>query len=175
MLHLKHRAFPSHPLNFSFSVSFINSIIPLILMYSLRRLKEQSRGKEWSESTLICLCHSSWCYVLEICLLCGILPIHGSFSSIDDQTRQLAQTSKDVEQRVNTVLEHSQSVYNQTLKISDSQMELQNGQIKISKRIDEGMTMLNESANKLGEEMVSLRNESVEIEKEWVKWEMRFL
>ncbi|KAJ0750845.1 hypothetical protein HanLR1_Chr05g0186611 [Helianthus annuus] len=88
---------------------------------------------------------------------------------------QLAQTSKDVEQRVNTVLKPSQSVYNQTLKISDSQMELQNGQIKISERIDEGMTMLNESTNKLGEEMVSLRNKVVEIEKELEKWEMRCL
>ncbi|MFS8019101.1 hypothetical protein Hanom_Chr15g01399861 [Helianthus anomalus] len=54
MLHLKRHVFPSHPLNFRFSVSFINSIIPLILMYPLRRLKEQSRGKESSESTFIC-------------------------------------------------------------------------------------------------------------------------
>ncbi|KAF5802589.1 hypothetical protein HanRHA438_Chr06g0270311 [Helianthus annuus] len=112
------------------------------------------------------VCHCSWCYVLEICLLCLILPIHGSLSSIDDQTRQLAQTSKDVEQRVNTVLEHSQSIYEQSLKVSDSQMELHNGQIKMSERIYEGMSMLNESDNKLGEEMVSLRSEAVEIEKE---------
>ncbi|KAM0030567.1 hypothetical protein Hdeb2414_s0018g00538401 [Helianthus debilis subsp. tardiflorus] len=92
--------------------------------------------------------------------------IHDSLSSIDIQTQELAQTSKDVEECVNIVLEHSQSVYEQSLKISDSQTELQNGQIKMNERIDEGMTMLNESANKLGEEMNNLRNDAVEIEKE---------
>ncbi|KAJ0594894.1 hypothetical protein HanHA300_Chr03g0113381 [Helianthus annuus] len=92
--------------------------------------------------------------------------IYDSLSSIDIQTQELAQTSKDVEERVNIVLEHSQSVYEQSLKILDSQTELQNGQIKMNERIDEGMTMLNESANKLGEEMNNLRNDAVEIGKE---------
>ncbi|KAL9993847.1 hypothetical protein Hdeb2414_s0975g00970131 [Helianthus debilis subsp. tardiflorus] len=42
--------------------------------------------------------------------------IHDSLSSIDIQTQELAQTSKDVEERVvNIVLEHSQTVYKQSL------------------------------------------------------------
>ncbi|KAI7738789.1 hypothetical protein M8C21_021086 [Ambrosia artemisiifolia] len=45
-------------------------------------------------------------------------------------------------------------------------MELQNGQVSMNVKLDEGMTMLNESANRLGEEMSKLRNEAVEIEKE---------
>ncbi|KAK1418824.1 hypothetical protein QVD17_27971 [Tagetes erecta] len=92
--------------------------------------------------------------------------IHESLSSIDDQTQQLAQTSKSVEEHVSVVLERSQSVYEQTLKIADSQMELQNGQIDMNVKMDEGMTMLNESTNKLGEEMNKLKNEAVEIEKQ---------
>ncbi|XP_076923377.1 protein GAMETE EXPRESSED 1-like [Bidens hawaiensis] len=95
--------------------------------------------------------------------------IHDSLSSIDDQTQQLAEASKHVEQSVNIVLEHSVSVYEQFFKIVESQMELQNGQMKMSERIDEGMMMINESANKLGEEMNSLRHKAVEIEEEMDK------
>ncbi|KAL9997253.1 hypothetical protein Hdeb2414_s0641g00928171 [Helianthus debilis subsp. tardiflorus] len=92
--------------------------------------------------------------------------IADSLSSIDLQTQQLAQTSKNVEERVSVVLERSQSVYEQSLKIADSQTELQNGQINMNVRLDEGMTMLNESTNNLGQEMSKLKNEAVEIEKE---------
>ncbi|KAL8196017.1 hypothetical protein R6Q57_025017 [Mikania cordata] len=100
------------------------------------------------------------------CLLHTSENIHGSLSSIDAQTQQLAQTSKLVKEHVNVVLVHSQLVYEQSLKIADSQMELQNEQTKMNERIDEGMTMLNNSANKLAEEMNTLWNEAVEIEKE---------
>ncbi|GJZ68768.1 protein gamete expressed 1 isoform X1 [Tanacetum coccineum] len=92
--------------------------------------------------------------------------IHNSLSSIDVKTQELAQTSKNVIGQVNVVLEHSQSVYQQSLKIADSQLELGNRQINMNERLDEGMTMLNESANKLGEKMNNLRKEAVEIEKE---------
>nr|XP_043631080.1 protein GAMETE EXPRESSED 1-like [Erigeron canadensis] len=92
--------------------------------------------------------------------------IHKSLTSIDDQTQQLAQTSKDVEERVNVVLEHSQSVYQQSLEIADNQLELRNRQINMNEKLDEGMIMLNESTSKLGEEMNNLRNEAVKIEKE---------
>ncbi|KAD6453077.1 hypothetical protein E3N88_07782 [Mikania micrantha] len=92
--------------------------------------------------------------------------IHNSLTSIDIQTQQLAKTSKNVEECVSLVLERSHSVYEQSTKIADSQIELQNGQMNMNVRLDEGMTMLNESANKLGEEMSKLRNETEEIEKE---------
>ncbi|XP_076945939.1 protein GAMETE EXPRESSED 1-like [Bidens hawaiensis] len=92
--------------------------------------------------------------------------IHTSLSSIDVQTQQLAQTSKNAEESVNTVLARSKSVYEQSVKIADAQTELQIGHMNMNVRLDEGMAMLNESANKLGEEMSKLRNEAVEIEKE---------
>nr|GEY49473.1 protein gamete expressed 1 isoform X1 [Tanacetum cinerariifolium] len=92
--------------------------------------------------------------------------IHDSLSSIDVQTQELAQTSKIVEERVSIVLEHSHSVYEQSIKIADSQLELHNQQVSMNERLDEGMTMLNESANKLDEGMHNLRNEAVEIGKE---------
>nr|XP_043626897.1 protein GAMETE EXPRESSED 1-like [Erigeron canadensis] len=92
--------------------------------------------------------------------------IHGSLSSIEVQTQELAQTSKQVEERVSVVLLNSQSVYEQSLKIADSQLELGNRQIKMNEKVDEGMAMLNESANKLWEEMNRLQSEAAEIEKE---------
>ncbi|KAK1418825.1 hypothetical protein QVD17_27972 [Tagetes erecta] len=87
--------------------------------------------------------------------------IHESLSSIDDQTQQLAQTSNNVEEHVNLALDCSQSVYENTLERADSQMELQNGQIDMNVKMDEGMTMLNESANKLCEEMNKLKQASM--------------
>nr|KAJ0212970.1 hypothetical protein LSAT_V11C400167110 [Lactuca sativa] len=92
--------------------------------------------------------------------------IHESLASIDVQTQQVAKTSKNVEQHVIVVLEHSQSIYEQSLKLADSQMELRNGQSIMNERLDEGMMMLNESANKIGGELKNLRDETVEIEKE---------
>nr|XP_043629355.1 protein GAMETE EXPRESSED 1-like [Erigeron canadensis] len=95
--------------------------------------------------------------------------IHSSLSSIDIQTQELAQTSKNVEERVSVVLMNSHSIYEQSLKIADSQLELGTRQIKMNEKVDEGMAILNESANKLGEEMNNLRKEAIEIEVEIVK------
>ncbi|KAL4567936.1 hypothetical protein LXL04_023532 [Taraxacum kok-saghyz] len=92
--------------------------------------------------------------------------IQESLSSINGETLQITQTSKNVQEHVGAVLHHSQLVYNQSLKLSDSQTDLRDGQMKMNERLDEGMTMLNESAMKIGEEMRSLRKEAVEIEKE---------
>ncbi|XP_023736660.1 protein GAMETE EXPRESSED 1 isoform X1 [Lactuca sativa] len=92
--------------------------------------------------------------------------VQESLSSIDVQTQQVSQTSKNIQEHVSVVLQYSQSVYNQSLKLLDSQMELRNGQMKMNERLDEGMIMLNESTSKIGEEMKNLRNEAVEIEKE---------
>ncbi|CAI9277262.1 unnamed protein product [Lactuca saligna] len=92
--------------------------------------------------------------------------IQQSLSSIDVQTQQVSQTSRNIQEHVGVVLQYSQSVYNQSVKLSDSQMELRDGQIKMNERLGEGMMMLNESTNRIGEEMKNLRNEAVEIEKE---------
>nr|GEY42917.1 protein gamete expressed 1-like isoform X2 [Tanacetum cinerariifolium] len=88
--------------------------------------------------------------------------IDRSVSSINIQTQELAQTSKNVQERVNDVLD-------QSLKTSDSQMELQNSQTKMNGRLDVGMTTLDESTNNLGKEMINLKNKAVKIEKEIVQ------
>ncbi|GKC87085.1 chaperonin CPN60-2, mitochondrial, partial [Tanacetum coccineum] len=71
------------------------------------------------------------------------------WSSIDVQTQE--QMSKHVEENVNVVLEHSKSINEQSLKIANSRLELCNRQLNMIERLDEGMSMLNDSANKLGE------------------------
>ncbi|GJU08251.1 chaperonin CPN60-2, mitochondrial [Tanacetum coccineum] len=71
------------------------------------------------------------------------------WSSIDVQTQE--QTSKHVEENVNVVLKHSKSINQQSLKISNSRLKLCNRQLNMIQRLDEGMSMLNDSANKLGE------------------------
>ncbi|GKA69418.1 hypothetical protein Tco_0775482, partial [Tanacetum coccineum] len=88
--------------------------------------------------------------------------IDRSVSSTNIQTQELAQTSKNVQERVNDVLD-------QSLKITDSQMELQNSQTTMNERPDEGMTTLDEYTNNLGKEMINLKNKDVEIEKEIVQ------
>ncbi|GJY94644.1 gamete expressed 1-like protein isoform X2 [Tanacetum coccineum] len=88
--------------------------------------------------------------------------IDRSVSSTNIQTQELAQTSKNVQERVNDVLD-------QSLKISDSQMELQNSQTTMNERLDEGMTTLDEYTNNLGKEMINLKNKAVKIEKEIVQ------
>ncbi|GKE65634.1 hypothetical protein Tco_1519795, partial [Tanacetum coccineum] len=83
-------------------------------------------------------------------------------SSTNIQTQELAQTSKNVQERVNDVLD-------QSLKTLDSQMELQNSQTTMNERLDEGMTTLDEYTNNLGKEMINLKNKVVEIEKEIIQ------
>ncbi|KAL4567279.1 hypothetical protein LXL04_022858 [Taraxacum kok-saghyz] len=92
--------------------------------------------------------------------------IQESLTFIDLQTQELSETSKNIQQHVGVVLQHSQLVYNESVKLSDSQKEMSEGQMRMNERLDEGMMMLNESADKIGEELGKLRKETIEIEKE---------
>ncbi|XP_051151603.1 protein GAMETE EXPRESSED 1 [Andrographis paniculata] len=95
--------------------------------------------------------------------------MHDSLSSIDMKTQQVAETSKIVEDHVNSVLKYSESVYEQSKGIAASQLELHEGQTKMKANLEEGMAMIRESYDNLGGEIVNLRNEAAEIEKEITK------
>ncbi|PWA91539.1 gamete expressed protein 1 [Artemisia annua] len=88
--------------------------------------------------------------------------IEGHMTSIDVQTQEIVQTSKNAEEHVKVVLD-------QSLKIADTQRGLQDGQTKMNERLDEGLTSLNESMTTLHESTNNLKNKAVEIEKEIVQ------
>ncbi|KAL8521497.1 hypothetical protein ACS0TY_011858 [Phlomoides rotata] len=92
--------------------------------------------------------------------------IHDSLASIDARTHQVAQTSRVLEDRVNSVLKYSDLVYEQTKGISASQVELSEGQAKMKQNLVQGMALLQNSYDELGVEIINLRNEASEIEKE---------
>ncbi|KAL2236797.1 protein GAMETE EXPRESSED 1 isoform X1 [Sesamum indicum] len=92
--------------------------------------------------------------------------VHDSLASIDVRTQQVAETSRMVEDRVNTVLRYSEAVYEQSKGIAASQVELSEGQATMKENLAQGMALLKDSYENLGVEIVNLRNEAVEIEKE---------
>ena len=92
--------------------------------------------------------------------------IHDSLTWIDLQTQQVARASKNVEDNIDTVLKHSEAVFEQSKGIAASQLELQEGQVKMKEKFEEGMAMIQGSYNNLGQEIDKLRNDAVEIENE---------
>ncbi|KAL0330986.1 UNVERIFIED_CONTAM: protein GAMETE EXPRESSED 1 [Sesamum angustifolium] len=92
--------------------------------------------------------------------------VQDSLASIDVRTQQVAETSRVVEDRVNTVLRYSEAVYEQSKGIAASQVELSEGQATMKENLAQGMALLKDSYENLGVEIVNLRNEAVEIEKE---------
>ena len=92
--------------------------------------------------------------------------IHDSLTWIDLRTQQVARASKNVEDNIDTVLKHSEAVFEQSKGIAASQLELQEGQVKMKEKFEEGMAMIQGSYNNLGLEIDKLRNDAVEIENE---------
>lgn len=92
--------------------------------------------------------------------------VHDSLASIDVRTQQVAQTSKVLEDHVNSVLKYSEVVYEQSKGIASSQLELSEGQVKMKENLAEGMALLQNSYENLGGEIINLRNDAAEIEKE---------
>lgn len=92
--------------------------------------------------------------------------VHDSLASIDARTQQVAQTSRVLEDHVNSVLKYSEVVYEQSKGIASSQLELSEGQAKMKENLAQGMVLLQNSYENLGEEITNLRNEASEIEKE---------
>ncbi|CAA3004074.1 GAMETE EXPRESSED 1 [Olea europaea subsp. europaea] len=92
--------------------------------------------------------------------------IYNSLASIDIQTHQLAETSKNVEDHVNVVKKYTEVVHEQSKGIAASQLELSESQKKMKENLDAGISMLHDSYDNLGIEINNLRDETVEIEKE---------
>nr|GEX13493.1 protein gamete expressed 1-like isoform X1 [Tanacetum cinerariifolium] len=147
-----------------------HSLFIVGIMWVLVFLSQRTESSGWLPSEILAVeeQQSRLGWDLTNCFLKGSTTslheyhIDRSVSSINIQTQELAQTSKNVQEHVNDVLD-------QSLKTPDSQIELQNSQTKMNERLDEGMTTLDESTNNLGKEMINLKNKVVEIEKEIVQ------
>ncbi|KAK6926171.1 hypothetical protein RJ641_007890 [Dillenia turbinata] len=92
--------------------------------------------------------------------------IHDSLTSIDLQTQELVKSSKDVEDHIEFIANHSNAIYEQTKGIAASQLELSAGQARMKEKMEEGMAMLHESYSGLRKEIGVLKDEAIEIEKE---------
>ncbi|KAL8550118.1 hypothetical protein ACS0TY_008808 [Phlomoides rotata] len=92
--------------------------------------------------------------------------IHGSLASIDQQTLEVAETSRNLQENVNLLKTYSEQVYEQSKGIAASQEEVMRGQNMMKEKINEGMTNVQESYNNLGAEISNLKDETIKIEKE---------
>ncbi|CAK9318017.1 unnamed protein product [Citrullus colocynthis] len=70
---------------------------------------------------------------------------------------------------MDTVLNHSEEVYEQSRRIEASRLELQEAQLKLRRSLEEGMEMLQNSYKNLDQEMDGLRDEAIEIKNEITK------
>lgn len=92
--------------------------------------------------------------------------IHVTLSSIDHQTQQVAETSRNLQENVRILKSYSEEVYEQSKGIAASQEEMIEGQAKMRERVNEGMSMLHDSYHNLGAEILNLKEGTAEIEKE---------
>ncbi|KAJ0100617.1 hypothetical protein Patl1_21191 [Pistacia atlantica] len=92
--------------------------------------------------------------------------IYDSLNSIDLRVQSVAQSAKGVQDHMDVLSRHSEAVYHQSMKIASSQAELQEGQVRMKEKFDEGMTLLHDAYSNLGEEVGNLKDEAIEIQKE---------
>lgn len=92
--------------------------------------------------------------------------VQDSLASIDLQTQHLSQSSKNVKEHANIVLKNSELLHNQSIGITDSQLELIEGQVNVKGKLIQGMTMLHDSCDNMGVEIDKLKYGAVEIENE---------
>lgn len=92
--------------------------------------------------------------------------IGDSLTSLDKQSKEVAEISKDVQTRLSDMFTHTKEIYEQFTGIAASQMELIKGQNKMKESLEEGMSAVHESYSNLGEGIDILMNETVKIEKE---------
>ncbi|MED6108461.1 hypothetical protein PIB30_024030 [Stylosanthes scabra] len=95
--------------------------------------------------------------------------VHDSLNSIDVHTQQVAHTARSLENHVDIVLRHSENVYEQTKKISESQLQLKEGQEGMKRNLEDGVALIKDSYNFLGQEIDKLRDDAIEVEKEVIK------
>lgn len=92
--------------------------------------------------------------------------IHGTLSSIDEQTQQVAETSRNLEENVKIVKIYSEEVHERSKGIASAQEELIRGQNTMREKLNEGMEVVRDSYSNLGAEILSLRDETALIERE---------
>ncbi|KAJ0043891.1 hypothetical protein Pint_18542 [Pistacia integerrima] len=89
-----------------------------------------------------------------------------TLDSIDLRVQSVAQSAKGVQDHMDVLSRHSEAVYHQSMKIASSQAELQEGQVRMKEKFDEGMTLLHDAYSNLGKEVGNLKDEAIEIQKE---------
>ncbi|XP_020582881.1 protein GAMETE EXPRESSED 1 [Phalaenopsis equestris] len=99
-------------------------------------------------------------------LLRDSIKIHDSLTSVEFQTRNLADSSKGVETQIRDVLKNSEAIFEQSKDISASQMELRDRQKEMKEKIESGMTLLQDSHKILGDDMAKLKSDTSEINRE---------
>ncbi|OEL36916.1 Protein GAMETE EXPRESSED 1 [Dichanthelium oligosanthes] len=92
--------------------------------------------------------------------------VKDTLSSIEVQTDHLAETSKNVGEKINDVLAHSKAVYEQSKEIAAAQAALKEGQTEMREKIDAGMVRVEESYESLGNGMDKLKEETGYIQRE---------
>ncbi|MFQ6661055.1 hypothetical protein Gotur_029348, partial [Gossypium turneri] len=95
--------------------------------------------------------------------------ISDSLNAIDIRIHNVDQTTHGLEGYMESLIQHSQTVYKQASDIADSQRELRNGQAMMNDQLKEGITMLDGAYKNLGHQVDNLRNEAIEIENEITK------
>ncbi|XP_022734465.1 protein GAMETE EXPRESSED 1 [Durio zibethinus] len=92
--------------------------------------------------------------------------IHDSLNAIDVRIYNVDQTTNSLESHMDSLIEHSHTVYKQASDIAALQIELRNGQAMMNDQLTEGIAMLDGAYKNLGLEVDNLRNEAIAIESE---------
>ncbi|GMJ09708.1 gamete expressed protein 1, GAMETE EXPRESSED PROTEIN 1 [Hibiscus trionum] len=92
--------------------------------------------------------------------------IGDSLNAIDVRIHNIDQTTQGLEGYMESLIQHTQTVYKQASDIVDSQRELRDGQAMMSDQLKEGISMLDGAYKNLGYQVDSLRNEAIAIENE---------
>ncbi|KAL3818365.1 hypothetical protein ACJIZ3_004270 [Penstemon smallii] len=92
--------------------------------------------------------------------------VQDSLSSLDLKSQRVAKTTKNIEDRVNSALRYSESIYEQINGIAVSQVELSKSQAEMKENLEEETSLFKDSFDNLGQEVNNLRKEAVVIEKE---------
>ena len=76
--------------------------------------------------------------------------ISDSLNGIDVRLSNVDQTTQGLEGYMESLIQHSQTVYKQASDIADTQRELRNGQAMMNDQLKEGLSMLDGAYKNLG-------------------------
>ncbi|KAK8479769.1 hypothetical protein V6N12_000279 [Hibiscus sabdariffa] len=92
--------------------------------------------------------------------------ISESLNAVDVRIHDIDQKTQGLEGYMESLIQHSQTVYRQASEIADSQRELREGQVVMNDQLKEGLSMLDGAYKNLGNQVNSLRDEAIAIENE---------